>query len=1012
MELHIWCWLVIFVSLAPLSCSLNADGLALLDLSKTLILPSSISSNWSADDSTPCTWKGVSCDEMSNVVSLNLSYFGLSGSLGPQVALIEHLKVIDLSGNGISGPMPTSIGNCTKLEVLRLLDNRLSGSLPDTLSNIEALRVFDITNNSFTGEVNFRFENCKLEKFILSFNYLRGEIPEWIWNCSSLTQLALVKNSITGQIPSSIGLLRNLSYLVLSQNSLSGTIPPEIGNCQLLIWLQVDANQLEGTVPKELASLRNLKQLYLFENRLTGEFPEDIWGIQSLESVDIYKNNFTGQLPPVLTELKNLQVITLYDNLFTGVIPQGLGVNSSLSIIDFTNNDFVGTIPPKICSGGRLEVLNLGLNLLNGSIASGIANCPTLRRLILKQNNLIGPIPQFINCNHLNHIDVSYNFLSGDIPASLSKCINVTSVNWSRNKLAGPIPPEIGKLASLGSLNLSGNRLYGELPVEISRCSKLYQLDLSYNSLNGSSLATVSKLKFLSQLRLQENKFSGGIPDSLSQLHMLIELQLGGNILGGSIPSSLGKLIKLGIALNLSRNGLIGDIPLLLSNLVELQSLDLSFNNLTGGLASLGNLQFLHFLNVSYNMFSGPVPENLVRFLNSTPSSFSGNPDLCMSCHDNDLSCMGTNVLKPCGSLRKKSAHTPLQVAMIILGSLFAGVFLILCVLLTYNFKPKISSELGILLEGSSAKLNEVVEVTENFNNKYIIGFGAHGTVYKAVLRSGEVYAVKKLVHAAHRGSNASMIRELQTLGQIRHRNLIRLKEFLFKREYGLILYDFMENGSLYDVLHGTEPTPTLDWSTRFNIALGTAHGLAYLHNDCHPAIIHRDIKPKNILLDNDMVPHISDFGIAKLMDQYPSALQTTGIVGTIGYMAPEMAFSTRSTLEFDVYSYGVVLLELITRKMAVDSSFPGNMDIVTWVSSKLNATNQIETVCDPALMHEVYGTDQMEEVRKVLSLAFRCTAKDASQRPSMTVVVKELTDARHVACSYSKQGESGPSNS
>uniref|UniRef100_A0A0D9X8E9 non-specific serine/threonine protein kinase n=1 Tax=Leersia perrieri TaxID=77586 RepID=A0A0D9X8E9_9ORYZ len=986
-----------FLQLGPV-VFLSSDGLALLDLSKTLILPSSISSNWSSDDATPCTWKGVGCDEMSNLVSLNLSHSGLSGSLGPQIGLLKHLKVLDLTGNGISGPMPISIGNCTKLEELLLLQNRLSGSLPDTLSNIEALKVFDITNNSFTGEVNFRFENCKLEKFILSYNNLRCEVPSWIWNCSSLTQFAIVNNGMTGQIPSS--------------NSLSGTIPPEIGNCQLLIWLHLDANQIEGTVPKKLANLRNLQLLYLFENRLTGEFPEDIWGIESLLSIDIYSNNLTGQLPLLLAEMKQLKQITLFNNSFTGVIPQGLGINSSLSVIDFINNSFVGTIPPKICSGGRLGTLNLGLNLLNGSIPSGIADCPTLKRVILKQNNLIGPIPQFISCSNLDHIDLSYNFLSGDIPASLSKCSNVTFVNWSRNKLTGQIPPEIGKLAKLRSLNLSVNRLNGEVPVEISGCSKLYQLDLGYNSLNGSALTTVSSLKFLSQLRLQENKFSGGLPDSLSQLDMLIELQLGGNILRGSIPSSLGTLNKLSIALNLSRNGLIGGIPPQLSNLVELQSLDLSFNNLTGGLGSLGKLQFLYFLNVSYNMFNGPVPKNLVRFLNSTLSSFSGNPDLCMACNDSNSSCTGANVLKPCDSLRKKSALTPLKVAMIVIGSLFVGALLILCVLVKYNFKPKISSDLSILFEGPSSKLNEAIEVTENFSSKYIIGSGAHGTVYKAVLRSGEVYAVKKLLHAAHKGSNASMIRELQTLGRIRHRNLIKLEGFLFKSEYGLILYDFMENGSLHDVLHGTESTPTLDWSIRYNIALGTAHGLAYLHNDCHPAIIHRDIKPKNILLDNDMVPHISDFGIAKLMDQYSATSQTTGIVGTTGYMAPEMAFSTRSTMEFDVYSYGVVLLELITRKMAVDSSFPGNMDIVSWVSSQLNETNQIETLCDPALMKEVYGTYEMEELRKVLSLALRCVSKESSQRPSMAVVVKELTDAKHVPGSYSKQGNSGPSNS
>jgi len=193
------------------------------------------------------------------------------------------------------------------------------------------------------------------------------------------------------------------------------------------------------------------------------------------------------------------------------------------------------------------------------------------------------------------------------------------------------------------------------------------------------------------------------------------------------------------------------------------------------------------------------------------------------------------------------------------------------------------------MFEGSSSKLNEIIEATENFDDKYIIGTGGHGTVYKATLRSGDVYAIKKLVISAHKGSYKSMVRELKTLGKIKHRNLIKLKEFWFRRDNGFILYDFMEKGSLHDVLHVIQPAPTLDWCVRYDIALGTAHGLAYLHDDCRPAIIHRDIKPCNILLDKDMVPHISDFGIAKLMDQPSTASQTTGIVGTIGYMAPGM---------------------------------------------------------------------------------------------------------------------------
>ncbi|KAF7107242.1 hypothetical protein CFC21_107897 [Triticum aestivum] len=1083
MGLVLWHSLFLFLCLVSSSWSLNSDGRALLALSKNLILPSSIKSSWNASDTTPCNWTGISCDKRNNVVSLDLTLSGVSGSLGVHIGLLKYIKVINLPSNNICGPipqelgncsmleqldvsgnflsgeipeslgnlkklsylslynnslsgeipeglfknqflqdvflnenklsgsipssvgemtslrsfwltqnalsggLPDSIGNCTKLEELYLLDNRLSGSLPKTLSYVKGLKVLDATGNSFTGEIDFSFENCKLEKFIFSFNQMRGGIPAWLGNCSSLTELALVNNSFSGQIPPSLGLLSNLTLLMLSQNSLSGPIPPEIGNCRLLEWLELDHNMLEGTVPKELANLRHLQKLFLFENRLTGEFPEGIWSIRYLRSVLIYSNGFTGKLPLKLAELKLLENITLFDNFFTGVIPLGLGVNSPLQQIDFTNNSFTGGIPPYICSRKRLRVLVLGFNLLNGSIPSNVADCPGLQRIILRNNDLTGPIPHFRNCAALGYTDFSHNSLSGDIPASLGKCINTTMINWSANKLVGPIPPEIGNLVNLGVLNLSQNSLQGALPAQVSSCSKLYILDLSFNSLHGSALTT---------------------------LVMLLELQLGGNILGGSIPSSLGKLIKL-IALNLSSNGLVGDLRTPLGNLVELQSLDLSVNNLTGGLGALGSLHSLHALNLSYNRFSGPVPEYLLKFLNSAPSSFNGNSGLCISCRDSDSSCKRSNVLKPCGGSGKKGIKRRFKVALIILGSLFIGAVavLILCCILLKNRDSKTKSEETIsnLLEGSSSKLNEIIEKTENFDDKYIIGAGAHGTVYKAILNSGEVFAIKKLAISARSSSYKSMVRELKTLGKVRHRNLIKLKEFWVRGDSGFILYDFMEHGSLYDVLHRIR-TPSLDWSMRYNIALGTAHGLAYLHHDSVPAIIHRDIKPSNILLNKDLVPRIADFGIAKIMDQCSAAPQTTGVVGTTGYMAPELAFSTRNSIKTDVYSYGVVLLELITGKTAVDPSFPENMDIVGWVPHALNGAEQIGPVCDPALLDEVYSTVEMEEVRKVLRLALRCTAKEPSQRPSMVDVVKELTDARFAGIpSSSKQGKPGSSS-
>ncbi|PHT24695.1 Leucine-rich repeat receptor-like protein kinase PEPR1 [Capsicum baccatum] len=233
------------------------------------------------------------------------------------------------------------------------------------------------------------------------------------------------------------------------------------------------------------------------------------------------------------------------------------------------------------------------------------------------------------------------------------------------------------------------------------------------------------------------------------------------------------------------------------------------------------------------------------------------------------------------------------------------------------------------------------------------------------------------------------MVREIQTIGKVRHRNLVKLEDFRLRKDYGLILYNYMENGSLHDILHEINPPVTLEWSVRYRIAMGTAQGLSYLHFDCDPAIVHRDIKPMNILLDSDLEPHISDFGIAKLLDQSGATSTSNALQGTVGYMAPETAFAASKSKESDVYSYGVVLLELITRKKALDPS--GNTDIVSWVRSIWTETEEIEKIVDPSLLDEFIDSSVMEQVIEVLSLALRCAEKYVSRRPSMKEVVKLL---------------------
>jgi serine/threonine protein kinase len=326
------------------------------------------------------------------------------------------------------------------------------------------------------------------------------------------------------------------------------------------------------------------------------------------------------------------------------------------------------------------------------------------------------------------------------------------------------------------------------------------------------------------------------------------------------------------------------------------------------------------------------------------------------------------------------------------LALLFA-LFLVLC-----RCKRGTKTEDANILaeEGLSLLLNKVLAATDNLDDKYIIGRGAHGVVYRASLGSGEEYAVKKLIFAEHIRANQNMKREIETIGLVRHRNLIRLERFWRRKEDGLMLYQYMPNGSLHDVLHrGNQGEAVLDWSARFNIALGISHGLAYLHHDCHPPIIHRDIKPENILMDSDMEPHIGDFGLARILDD--STVSTATVTGTTGYIAPENAYKTVRSKESDVYSYGVVLLELVTGKRALDRSFPEDINIVSWVRSVLSSYEDEDDtagpIVDPKLVDELLDTKLREQAIQVTDLALRCTDKRPENRPSMRDVVKDLTD-------------------
>ncbi|KAK4395002.1 Receptor-like protein kinase [Sesamum angolense] len=986
------------------------------------MVPPAIEFSWNASDSTPCSWFGVRCNPNNFVDELNLSNLGLSGQLGPEIAYLKHLTSIDLSNNSFSGSIPSELGNCSLLEALELSLNSFSGEVPESLGNLQNLEYLSLFSNSLGGEIpESLFRIPFLDTISLNNNGLSGSIPSIVGNMSELAYLYLDYNQLSGTIPSSIGNCSALQELYLNDNLLEGVLPDSLNNLDQLVSLFVENNNLEGRIPLGSGNCKDLHDLVLSNNmfsggvptglgncssltrlaavncNLSGHIPSSLGRLTKLKLLYLSENQLSGAIPPELGNCKVLSDLQLYGNQLEGGIPSelGLGINSSLTQVDFTRNKFTGPIPPNLCFRKQLRKLILGQNHFQGSVPSDIGNCFTLTRLILKQNNLTGTLPEFVENANLLFMDLSSNSFSGAIPSSLGNLTNITSVDLSLNKLTGHIPSELGSLVDLEALNLSHNALEGSLPSDLSGCYKLSKLDMSHNILNGTIPSSLRSLKELTILDLSENLFGGGIPTSIFQLGKLSFLQLGSNQLGGSIPPAIGLGIEAQSLrlLNLSSNRLTGHIPQELRNLKMLEHLHICCNNLSGSLEAIGELHSLTEVNVSYNAFSGPVPPALMKLVISSPSSFIGNPDLCINCHPQaGVSCQGYSTIKSCRPISRKRGYNHVYIAIIVCGSFLFAVFLVLGI--SCKFLRHKGREQNLLVsaeEGASSLLNQVMEATENLNDRYVIGRGAHGTVYKVTLGPTKVYALKKLAFAGFKGGNTIMIREIQTIGKVRHRNLIRLEDFWLRKEYGLLLYNYMKNGSLHDVLHETRPPLLLEWNIRYKIALGTAQGLSYLHFDCDPAIIHRDIKPMNILLDSELEPHISDFGIAKLLDESVTSTPSSMVQGTIGYMAPERAFSTKCSKECDVYAYGIVLLELVTRKKVLDPPFGGEVDIVGWVRSAWIETQDIEAIVDPSLVDEFVDSTVKEQVKDVLLVALRCTEREPSARPSMRDVVKQL---------------------
>ncbi|XP_017972613.1 PREDICTED: receptor-like protein kinase [Theobroma cacao] len=967
---------------------------------------------------------------------IDLGYNSLSGEISPEVSLCTNLEYIGLYNNFLTGEAPSGMFSLPNLKFIYLNTNNLTGSLPDftpscgildlwihenefsgslprtlgncynlttfiasynnfggvippeTFKGLLQLKVLYLDENNLEGEIPDTFWSLEnLQELVLSGNKLNGTISERIAQCNQLAVIALSGNNLVGRIPQSIGNLTGLTYLFILNNMLNGSLPPELGNCSSLVELRLQHNFIGGSIPPEICNLESLEVLFMFSNHIEGRIPHGIGRLSNLAQLALYNNSLTGGIPTEIVHLKKLRFLSLAHNDLTGEVQFELRKNfPALVRLDLSGNRLNGSIPSGICAGGDFSVLALGNNRFSGSFPTDIGKCSSLKRVVLSNNLLQGPMPADLEENSgIFFLDVQGNLLEGKIPSVFGHWTNLSMLDFSRNRLSGSIPSELGKLENLQILRVSSNRLTGSIPSELGHCKKIIKLDLSANYLSGSISSEILSSPKLQSLLLQENKLVGIIPDSFSSLQSLLELQLGSNMLQGPIPCSLSNLHHFSSVLNLSNNRLSGEIPACLGKLDKLQILDLSSNSFYGEIpADMNNMISLYFVNISFNHLKGKLPSAWMRIIASYPGSFIGNAELCPLGDEAGY----------CRELRKGNGRgrvlAGVITAVVVSVALLCAVIYILVVRL---LQKKHSYDQTLLHERQSRtedlpenlKIEDIIRATEGWSDKYIIGRGKHGTVYRTESSdSRNQWAVKKV-----NLSDTNFRLEMRTLRLIRHRNILRMAGYCIRDGYGFIVTEFMSGGTLFDVLHQSQPRLVLNWDTRHRIAFGIAHGLSYLHHDCVPQIIHRDIKSDNILLDSEFEPKIGDFGIAKLVCDTDSSSTRSAIVGTLGYIAPENAYSTQLTEKCDVYSYGVILLEILCRKLPVDPCFQEGLVIVSWARQNLQDNEEYICFLDEEI--SLWVNDEQQKALRLLELALHCTQAMADTRPSMRDVVASL---------------------
>ncbi|KAL2342395.1 hypothetical protein Fmac_003680 [Flemingia macrophylla] len=790
----------------------------------------------------------------------------------------------------------------------------------------------------------------------------------------------------------------------------------ECDSSKRVVAIQIGNQNLQGSLPNELEKLTALEHFECQSNTLSGPFP---YLSKSLQKLIIHDNKFSSIPNDFFKGMSNLQEVRIDDNPFSQWrIPQTLSDCVALHTFSAQSANLVGTIPDFFGKNGPfagLVLLALSDNFLEGPLPASLSGSSIENLLVNGQNSvskLNGTLAVLRDMISLRMVWANDNSFTGPIP-DMSHHDQLVSVNLRDNQLTGVVPPSLAALPSLKFVNLTNNLLQGSPPRFKFGVGVDNNMDRGRNQyctnvpgqpcspLVNALLSAVEPLGY--PLRLAQS-WQGNDPCANKWAGIICS---GGNIsvinfqnmdLSGTISPSFASFTFMKKLL-LSNNALTGTIPRELATLPLLQELDVSNNHLYGKVPSFRK-------NVSVK-------------LDGNPDIGKDKPTVSHSGSDKDNSSSNTGVI----------------VGIIVI----VAIVLVVGVLILFKFggkwkhvrKTKNPSAIVVLphhhgdghamkttsgggyygdwttstllspttsvYQGESGNLlisiQVLREVTNNFSEENILGKGGFGTVYKGELHDGTKIAVKRMQSAGlvDEKGLSEFTSEIAVLTKVRHRNLVALLGFCLDGSERLLVYEYMPQGALSKHLVNwkAEGIKPLEWKTRLSIALDVARGVEYLHGLAQQIFIHRDLKPSNILLGDDMRAKVSDFGLVRLAPEGKTSFQTR-LAGTFGYMAPEYAATGRLTTKVDVYSFGVILMEMITGRKALDDSLPEeNIHLVTWFRKMLQKKDSFPTIIDQTI--EV-DEETLASIRTVAELAGHCCAREPYQRPDMSHAVNVLS--------------------